>query len=442
MHAPTVRILSTGSEILQGLYTDTNAQGLAQRLLEAGFRVIAHAAAPDDQKLIRETIEFASERCDLVVMTGGLGPTEDDVNRDVIAELYGLALEFDATSEQMMRKRFYSRGVPMPERNRVQAMIPVGAVILHNHWGTAPGFLVPAQAGRGALLALPGPRTEWFPMLGEALKPGGVIDAAFPARPVQDVHTLHMALTPESTLNEVLRDLFAPSNGVELTILASRGIIRLRIVGTGNDRASLASAIQERRDEIIRRIGSEIVFAEGPDSVGLAEALIRTLREREETVALSESCTGGWVAKSLTDVGGASDVFGCGWVTYANSAKVRDLGVDAALLEREGAVSEATARAMAEGARTRSGATWALAVTGIAGPTGGSATKPVGLVWFAIAGPSGTKAFQRIFRGDRDSIRHWAVNQALESIRRTALGIPLEQYLGGANPRFLDETKS
>jgi PncC family amidohydrolase len=269
-------------------------------------------------------------------------------------------------------------------------------------------------------------------MLEEALRPGAPLDRLFPNRPRLESHTLHVALTPESTLNEVLADLFAPKDGVELTILASRGVIRLRLIGESN-----SAALQARREEIIRRIGPEIIFAEGPAEVSPAAALVGLLRDRSLTVATAESCTGGWVAKSLTDVAGSSAVFHGGWVTYANAAKVRDLGVDPVLLDSVGAVSREVACAMAEGARQRAGSDYAVAITGIAGPEGGSAEKPVGTVWFAVAGPEGTRPITRWFRGDRDSVRQWATNQALELVRRQALDIPFTLYLGGPEPRFL-----
>jgi len=430
--APRVRILSTGSEILQGLYPDTNAQGLSRRLFDAGFRVVGHAAAPDDAGLIRDAIRAAATDADLVVTTGGLGPTEDDVNRDVIAEIYGQPLRFDETADRLMRQRFAARGIPMPTRNRVQAMIPDGATTLQNLWGTAPGFVVPASNGLAALCALPGPPNEWRPMFDAALESGAPVDALFPSRPSLLIHTLHVALTPESTLNEVLADLFAPADGLELTILASRGVIRLRIISQANE-----AGLRARRDEIVRRIGPEIIFAEGPAEVSPAQAVLDLFRERRLTLATAESCTGGWVAKSVTDLSGSSDVLHSGWVTYSNAAKTRDLGVPAELIEAHGAVSEPVVRAMAEGARRVAGTDFAVAITGVAGPTGGTPEKPVGTVWFAAAGPAGTVALQRLFRGDRESVRQWSVNQALELTRRHVLGIPQTLYLGGPSPRYL-----
>ncbi|MBI1290011.1 nicotinamide-nucleotide amidohydrolase family protein [bacterium] len=432
MSAPRVRIVSTGSEILQGLYPDTNAQGLSRRLFDAGFRVVGHAAAPDDAKLIRSAVEAAALNADLVVMTGGLGPTEDDVNRDVIAALYGCGLRFDEEADRLMRVRFAARGIPMPERNRVQAMIPEPAVTLQNLWGTAPGFVLPKTGRLAALCALPGPPNEWRPMFEAALAPDAPVDGLFPQRPKLEVHTIHVALTPESTLNEVLSDLFAPVDGIDVTILASRGVIRLRIIGQDNP-----DGVRARRDEVLRRIGPEIVFGEGPADLSPAQALLDLFRERGLTLATAESCTGGWVAKSITDLPGSSAMLHAGWVTYANEAKIRDLRVPAELIAAHGAVSEPVARAMAEGARTVAGTNYAVAVTGIAGPDGGTAEKPVGTVWFACAGPEGTSTLCRLFRGDRDSIRQWATNQAIELTRRAVLGIPQTQYLGGANPRFL-----
>ncbi len=434
MQPPRVRLISTGSEITQGLYPDTNAQALSRLLFENGFRVIGHAAAPDERPLIRRAIADAFPDCDLIISTGGLGPTEDDVNREVIAELYGLPLEKNTRAEAMMRDRFSARGIPMPERNVVQALIPREAIILYNHWGTAPGFLIPAHDEKPAFAALPGPPSEWKPMLERALEQH--LGPLFPARPRREGYTLHLAMVPESLVNQALADLFAPTDAQELTILASRGHIRLRIIATETASNPTAQTIDALRSRIVQRLGRESIFAEGPDpNDTLPAALLRLFQSHHRTLALAESCTGGWVAKALTDVPGSSETLLAGWVTYSNAAKQRDLSVPADLLETHGAVSEPVVRAMAEAARRLAGADYSLAISGVAGPGGGSPEKPVGTVWFAVAGPDGTTARRRLFKGDRESVRGWSVIQGIEFLRRALLRIDPDAILAGENPQ-------
>jgi nicotinamide-nucleotide amidase len=427
--APTVRILSTGSELLQGLYADTNAQRIARQFYEWGFAVVGAGAVPDDRPLIAEALEFAARRADLVVMTGGLGPTEDDVNRDVIAALYGVALAEDATAVDMMKDRFQRRGIPMPARNMVQALLPVGCTPLYNHWGTAPGFVLPGRAGLATLMALPGPSREWMPMLAAAREP--VLLPLFPPVGARLLHCFHLSAMPESLANEVLGDLFHRTDGTQLTILASAGHLRLRLVATGPDEAAARAQLEATAAEIRARLGAGAIYAEHGDTTTVAEAVLDLLRAGGHTLALAESCTGGTIARAITDVPGASRVFLAGWITYSNAAKVRELGVPAELIAAHGAVSGEVARAMAEGALARSGASVALSVTGIAGPDGGTAEKPVGTVWFGLARDGESLAVRRQLPGNRDFIRDYAMQQGLELLRRWHLGVPLEPMVLG-----------
>ncbi len=419
--APRARILSTGSEIVQGLYPDTNAQTLSRILFEKGFRVTGHSAAPDEPLLIEKALETAMRACDLLVVTGGLGPTVDDVNRDILASLWDRPLELNHRAEEMMRQRFARRGIEMPEGNVVQAMLPAGCVPLLNHWGTAPGFVLPPEHGHPVLVALPGPPPEWQPMLDAALE--DVILDLFPNRPVRTVHTLHVAMTPESLINEQLADLFSGREGVELTLLARRGHIRIRLIAEGVDAAEAEGRVAELRAEVVRRLGANLFFAEGPEDINGAHALVDLLRSRGQTIALAESCTGGAIARAVTDVPGSSEVFHAGWVTYSNAAKARDLGVPEEILATQGAVSEAAVRSMAERARDIAAADWAVSVSGVAGPSGGTKEKPVGTVWIGTAGEDGTEANHSQFSGDRIAVREWSVNQAAELIRRRMCGL-------------------
>lgn len=427
--SPRVRIVSTGSEILQGLYADTNAQKLSRLLMDRGLRVVGHAAAPDEPELIEEAIRQAMAGSDLVVTTGGLGPTEDDVNREIIARLYNVGLHRDGVAERMMRRRFLLRGMVMPARNVIQAMMPDGAAVLYNHWGTAPGFVLPGGSATPPLMALPGPPNEWQPMFQAAWR--RVLPRLFPGLPIRRLHTLHIAMIPESTINEAIADLFHGNPGTELTILAARGHIRLRIVAEAESEEEAQSRVQALRARLLARLGPDLVYAEGPEAVGIESAVLDLLRGRGARLATAESCTGGWIAKILTDIAGSSDVYARGWVTYSNEAKIEELGVDPALLAEHGAVSAPVAVAMAEGARRRAAVDYAVAVTGVAGPGGGTVEKPVGTVWFAVAGPHGTFSRVRRFPGNRDGVREWSVRQALELLRRVVLQLDPDQPLFG-----------
>lgn len=425
-----VRIISTGSEILQGLYPDTNAQKLSQLFFQQGFKVLSHSAAPDEPPLIRRAIQQALSDCDVVVMTGGLGPTADDINRDVVAELYDKKLVRDEIAIQMMEERFLSRDLPMAKGNEVQAMLPEGCLPLYNHWGTAPGFILPADSTRPAFIALPGPPSECCPMIEKAF--GEELLRLYPDRPKRTTHTLHIAMIPESTINDRLADLFETEPGMELTILAKRGHVRIRIIASANTEDVAHQRTMALCGKILQRLDPELVFAEGgqeAENTSSAEALLALMKQRGETVATAESCTGGGIAQALTDVAGSSATFLGGWVTYSNERKVQDLGVEQELVDQHGAVSAPVVEAMAQGARERSGATYAVSVSGVAGPGGGSEDKPLGTVWFAVASPIGVESIRKRFNGSRSVVREYAVKQAIELVRRTVLAIKLSKEL-------------
>jgi nicotinamide-nucleotide amidase len=417
--APRVRLLSIGTEILQGLYADTNAQWLSARLLDAGFDVLGHQAVGDDEAAIAEAIAAARARAELVLVTGGLGPTEDDLTRSAIARATGRPLAEDPDALEHIRARFALRGIPMPAGNAVQALLPAGALRLDNPNGTAPGFLIAAEPGHACIAAMPGVPREMKPMM-EALLAGPLAEA-FAARPVRHVRTLHIALRAESELNDMLRDLFAADARVAVTILARLGMVRFRLTGTAPTLEEARAAVDALAAEARRRVGDASIFADGPADATLAEALVAAARERGRTVATAESCTGGMIASRITDVPGSSAVFRAGFVAYGNESKARDLGVLPQVFVQHGAVSEACALAMAEGARFRAKADVAVAVTGIAGPDGGSEAKPVGTVWIAVAAAKGTEAHHRRFLGTRDMVREWATAHALELARRAVL---------------------
>jgi nicotinamide-nucleotide amidase len=422
MGLTTAAIISTGTEILQGLYADTNARWLAEQLSAEGLEVRLIAAAPDDKMEIEALVRYAAEHADLVVCSGGLGPTADDVNREVFARLFGMQLVRDERAVEMMRERFARRNRVMPESNLVQALIPEGALVLYNEWGTAPGFFIPpveerssttAEAPRCALLALPGPPRELYSMFRELALP--LIRHRLTGRRYVLVRVLHTFGAPESEVGQYVHDLFATSSDYAYTMLAKPHGIDIRMVVRASTRREAEERLDTLEQETRRRIPGELIY--GSDDETLPQVVAKMLIRRRARLAVAESCTGGLLSKLLTDIAGSSAFFIEGLITYANEAKIHTLGVRAETLERHGAVSEATAREMAEGARHQADADYALALTGIAGPTGGSEEKPVGLTFIALASRNETAVQRHVFGGDREFNRTFAALTALNWLR-------------------------
>lgn len=428
LKSPTAEIISTGTEILQGLYPDRNASNLSRLLDSIGFRVRYHHATRDHVDELEALLAAAASRSDVLVMTGGLGPTEDDINRHAIARLWSAPLEHDPVAERMMRERFEARKLPMPERNVIQAMIPRGATVFYNYHGTAPGFGLSRRTEDGAeegtrpvaaLVALPGPPREWNPMWERDAAPWLV--EQFPHRTCRRIQTLHVALLPESTINDRVRDLFTADPRLELTLLADRGHIRARCIATGDDEAEADVLVKDFADRVCGRLPPETILRSREAAWSIEEELAALLRGTGRTVTVAESCTGGMVAARITDVPGASEFLGEAFVTYSNEAKRDRLGVLEETLGVNGAVSRECVLEMASGARRVARADAAVAVSGIAGPTGGTPDKPVGTVWFAIDAEGRPPcAIHRRIPGGRDSVREWACRQALDLLRRWA----------------------
>ena len=426
---PTARILSTGTEITQGLYADTNAMNLSRLLRANGFRVLGHEAVPDDPAAVEEAIRSTFGRCGLLVMTGGLGPTDDDRNRDVLARVWGEELVCVHRAEVLLREVFGRRGVPMPERNLRQTLVPRGAVPLLNHWGTATAFMLPARTGQPLIVALPGVPDEWHAMLGRYMT--RTILPAFPDRPATVLRTLHVAMLPESQVDNLLSPLFTSDPAAEFTILARPGHIRVRIIATGPDEAGCRAAASRLAGEALALLPKGSVFAMDGEETTLEEVVVARFIKAGKTLALAESCTGGGVARRITDIPNASAVLLEGIVCYSNDSKRRRLGVSAETLEAAGAVSETCVLEMAEGALRESGADVALSISGIAGPTGGTGEKPVGTVWFGLADRTGRReAVRHWFPRGRDRIRAMSEAQALNMLRRWLEGLDLLHPMG------------
>ena len=416
-------ILSIGDELVLGQTIDTNSAWLSQQLAGVGCDVIGHITVADDQAATEAAIREASGRCDFLVVSGGLGPTEDDLTRQALAGVLGQPLEMNPTWLAKLESFFTQRGRPMPERNKIQAMIPRGADMIDNTAGTAPGIhaVLATPRGRCAIFVMPGVPKEMKIMFARDVLPrirqvanGGVILS----------RTLHTFGLGESALAEILGDLMRRDRNPSVGTTVSNGFVSLRI----NARlASRAQAEQEvdRTEAACRAVVGDLIFGQDDQTLPEVVAAMLTNSAAPITVTTAESCTGGWLAKLLTDVSGSSAYFKQGWITYANEAKERLLGVSPELLREHGAVSEPVVLAMATGARRLAGADLALAISGVAGPTGGTPTKPVGTACVALAHADGATARTFHLFGDRDMIRDRGAKMALTMLRFHLLGRPL-----------------
>lgn len=400
-------ILSCGDELINGAIVDTNSAYLSRRLRDFGFAVVRHVTVGDDQARLAAVIAVASQEAELVILTGGLGPTLDDLSRHGLAAAMGnVPLHEDARSIARIQGFFDKIGRAMTPSNRTQALMPEGAEALDNECGTAPG--IAARVGQAQVFILPGPPHEMLDMFEKKVAPRLPVHGAIAYR------TLHCFGLGESALGEKIADLMSRDRLPLVGTTASGGIISVRITANGPDHAAASAAAEDIARQVRERLG-ELVF--GQEGQSLAAVVGAGLRSAGQTLAVAESCTGGMVGQYVTAVAGSSDYFLGGVLAYANRIKTQLLGVPADVLAAHGAVSEPVAAAMAEGAIRLSGATWGLSVTGIAGPGGGSVEKPVGLVFIALSGPAGTKVFRQTFPGDRDTVRLRSTLTALNHLR-------------------------
>ncbi len=402
-----VEILATGDELLTGQIVDTNSAWLMDRLWDLGVMVRRKTLVGDDRDDLDAALRETSARSDLVVMIGGLGPTEDDLTSERVAAVMGVPLELDQGSLHAIQERFRRFGRPMTPNNEKQARFPRGAEVIPNRFGTAPGFA--AQVGRALVICLPGPPVEFEGLCNEWVLPRVAARVA----EVPAARLVRLFAVPESHADHAMRPLMDdPANaGVRFGFRAHWPEIHVKWTVRGPDAAAHSDRIAAR----VREIFGDAVFGEGREE--LAEVVVARLMARGERLAVAESCTGGLVAELVTRVPGASNVFDLGVVAYANSMKERIVGVPADALSTHGAVSEPVARALAEGARGKAGTTWGVGITGVAGPSGGTPEKPVGTVHLALAGPAGTQAVQWLYRGNRERIRRAAAFEALNLLR-------------------------
>ncbi len=414
-------ILSTGNELTSGRTVDTNANFIADRLGAIGVEVAAVMTVGDVSERLRWAWETAIERADLVISTGGLGPTSDDLTTETVAQVTGRKLWQSAPVLEAIRERFARSGRQMPPNNAKQALFPEGALIIPNELGTAPGFRLEVErrgGGKAHLVTLPGVPREMKRMMEATVLPwvgqARGHDKVFATRVFQ---TFGIS---ESALDEAVSGLIAPGEG-RVAFRASFPQISLRIVVEASP-AEAERRVEELAGRVRQRVG-QFVFAE--DDATMEEVVARLLAERRLKLALAESCTGGLISHRLTNVPGSSRFHLGSFVTYANELKQTVLGVRAKTLAEHGAVSEPCVREMAAGALERSQADLALAVSGIAGPDGGTPDRPVGTVWFALAAGPSLVARRYQLQGTRDWIKLVASQVGLDWLRRYALGAPV-----------------
>lgn len=404
---PSVEIIAIGTELLLGQLVDTNTPFIAHHLADAGIDVYATHVVGDNRARIAATISAALARADGVITTGGLGPTIDDVTTSAVCDALGLECERHAPTIARMERFFTSIGRPMRENNRKQADLPRGSIILENARGTAPGFIA---TGRDAkfVACVPGVPHEMKPMVAEQLIPH--LRERFDDLDRIVTRVLHVIGLGESEIDHRIDDLFLAGENPKVAVLAHIGSCDVKIMAKAREERDARAMIAPLEEEVRKRLRGHVF---GADDETLPQRILALTRERRWRIALAESCTGGRVAAALTAITGASETFVGGVVAYENEAKVAVLGVAAELIAKHGAVSEECARAMAAGARSRFGTELALATTGIAGPTGGTKEKPVGLVWLAAEWPSGERVVALQLPGDRKEIQQRAAQASL-----------------------------
>ena len=426
-------ILSIGDELILGQTIDTNSAWLSQQLASHGVDILAHAAVRDDQPAIEDAIRSAAARCELLLITGGLGPTEDDLTRQALAAVLHEPLELSEKWLTHMQSFFQKMNRPMPQRNRLQAMIPRGATMIFNTAGTAAGIDAVYQSGdlktRCRIFAMPGVPKEMKAMFADAVVPHITAVAGGAAICSTTLHTFGMG---ESAIAEKLgAALMDRSRNPVVGTTVSGGIVSVRITARFPSQAQAQEQLEKTVADCQSALG-DLIFGRDEDTLPKVIADLLKQPGKLATVATAESCTGGLLAKLLTDRPGSSTHFQTGWVTYSNAAKHDRLGVSAELINIYGAVSEPVVEAMAKNARRLANATYALAISGIAGPDGGTPTKPVGTVCIALAerdpaDKNNSQIEKRtfIFPGDRDMIRHRSALMALTMLRYRLLDKPM-----------------
>ncbi len=403
-------IIAVGSELLTPFRLDTNSLYLTEKLNALGIEVRFKTVVGDDRERLARVLRAALDRSNLIILTGGLGPTEDDVNREVVAEALARPLREVAEVRQSIEERFARLGRAMSPNNARQALVPEGAEWLENKKGTAPGLWI--EEGGVRILLLPGPPHELEAMFESACLPR-LARLSTGERLLSRVYKV--VGLPESEVDQRIAPIYKAYTNVTTTILAVAGAIEIHLRARAAHEDEAEALLTELGDKIELALGDHVFSTRGES---LEQIVAMYLNMKQKSVAVAESCTGGLLSERLTRVPGSSGYFLGGVVCYSNDLKTKLAGVPPALLETHGAVSKPVAQALAEGIRNRSGANIGIGITGVAGPSGGTPEKPVGLVYISLADERGTQVREFRFPGDRERIRHWATQAALELIRR------------------------
>jgi nicotinamide-nucleotide amidase len=403
-------VINTGTEILLGDVLNTHLAFIAREIFQFGLRIDEQRAIPDGDA-IQSTLADVSSRAEIVFVTGGLGPTSDDITRELVAGHLQLPLLEDAIVREAIRSRLAARRIPTTKRIWRQALVPPGADVLPNENGTAPGLYLPANINPAVpsphLFLLPGPPRELQPMFTNFVAP--VLHRITAESKKVAMRTFRIANVGESIIERKISDLILAIPEIELGYCARPGEVEVRVIGS--------AAAVTKAEKIIREKLDNAIFSESDET--LAAVLVRLLSERGQTLALAESCTGGFLADQITNVPGASKVFVAGYVTYSNEEKIRTLGVSRESIEKFGAVSERVATEMAEGLGTRTGTTHGIATTGIAGPTGGSEEKPVGTVFVGLSSENQPTRWEKFFfPSDRETFKQLVAQRAFDLLRK------------------------
>ena len=409
-----VELLSVGTELLMGSIVNTNAQFLAERCARLGVSVFCQTVVGDNPGRLREAVDTAVSRSDMVILTGGLGPTEDDLTKEICAQAFGWPLVEDGHTRERIQG-FFKNSIykVIPENNWKQAMIPQGALVLDYDNGTAPGLIMEKDGKR--LILLPGPPNEMIPLFNNQVEP--YLRKLRPGFLV--TRMVKVCGVGESQVEDMLLDLIDGQSNPTIATYAKTGEVHVRVTASASDEETGDKLIKPVVKEIKKRLGRAVYSVREEETLEMT--LVRLLKKHELTVATAESCTGGLVASRIVNVSGASDVFKEGFVTYSNKAKRKHLDVSKGTLKKYGAVSSQTAREMAIGGAFATDSDVCVSVTGIAGPDGGTEEKPVGLVYMACCFKDKVTVEKYQFKGNRDKVREHAAVRALDLVRRTVL---------------------
>lgn len=405
-------IISVGSELLLGNTINTNASFLSKRLAELGIDVFYHTVVGDNIYRLETITKIALARSDLIIYTGGLGPTEDDLTKEVVSKTLGVDLELDDVHIAKIKKYFEKRNMKMTDNNIKQAYIIKDSKVLNNDIGTAPGVFLNWKDKK--IILLPGPPTEMETMFNNYTAPLLKQDSIIKSK------TIRTMGIGESSLEELIKDLIIKQSNPTIATYAKQGQVEIRVTGKGKNENEVDLIIDPLVEEIDKRLG-EYIYSYNDESI--EEVFLKLLKKNRMTVAFCESCTGGLVSSRFTSIPGASQVFERGIVTYSNNSKIEELSVNESTLKTYGAVSEETAREMAIGLLNKCNVDMALSITGIAGPTGGTKDKPVGLVYIGLASKDKSYVIKNIFTGNRQDIQNKAANKIFVEGRKYLLEI-------------------